>query len=304
MSRPLVLALLSLIACHEGSAPSSATEPELMRIVSIGASVTETLFALGLGDRVVAVDRTSVYPEATQALPKVGLPGQLSIEGIAAVKPTLILADGAAHGGPPSAADQALGQLESLGLSVTRLGEAPRSVLAAARRIEAIGRAVHKTEEARALAARMTREVEEALARRGPSSPRVLFVYARGHRTLLVSGTDTPAHELIALAGGQNAVGAFSDFRPMSAETVIAAKPELIVIPERGLQSLGGLDGLLALPGLMDTPAGKMKRVVAIDDLELLTFGPRLGEGLAKLIDRLHGGLHGGPRTQTEVVSP
>lgn len=271
-----------------------------MRIVSIGASVTETLFALGLGDHVVAVDRTSVYPEATQGLPKVGLPGQLSVEGVAAVKPTLILADGAAHGATPSAADQALGQLEGLGFAVTRLGEAPRSVLAAAQRIEAIGEAVEKTGEAKALAARMTREVDEALAKRKPSAPRVLFVYARGHRTLLVSGTDTPAHELIALAGGQNAVTAFSDFKPMSAETVIAAKPDVIVIPERGLESLGGLEGLLALPGLMDTPAGQTKRVVAIDDLELLTFGPRLGEGLAKLIDR----LHGGPRTQKEVISP
>lgn len=275
-----------------------------MRIVSIGASVTETLFALGVGDRVVAVDRTSVYPEATQTLPKVGLPGQLSVEGIAAVKPTLILADGVAHGATPSAANQALGQLEGLGFAVTRLGDAPRSVRAAAQRIEAIGRAVHKTSEAKALAARMTLEVDEALTKRKAAAPRVLFVYARGHRTLLVSGTDTPAHELIMLAGGQNAVTAFSDFKPMSAETVIAAKPDVIVIPERGLQSLGGLDGLLALPGLMDTPAGKMKRVVAIDDLELLTFGPRLGEGLAKLIDGLHGDLQGGPRTQKEVSSP
>ena len=287
----LVIATLALMACSEGPHGTSATTAPAtspLAIVSIGASVTETLFALGLGDRVVAVDRTSVYPEAVNALPKVGLPGQLSVEGVAAVKPTLILADGQGHGGA-GAADQALGQLEGLGLPVTRLGEAPSTVEGAALRIEAIGLAVGRLDEAKALATRMTREVEAALLKRGSSRPRALFVYARGHRTLLVSGTGTPAHALLRLAGADNAVTAFSDFEPMSAETVIAAAPEVIVIPERGLKSLGGLDGLLALPGLMDTPAGKNRRVVAIDDLELLTFGPRLGLGLDKLITALHG---------------
>lgn len=277
------------MACGEGPAETSPAGPDAMRIVAVGASVTETLFALGVGAEVVAVDRTSVYPEAARALPRVGLPGQLSVEGVAAVRPTLVLAEAAGHGAAPGTADQALARLESLGVAVTRLGEAPRTVEQAAARIEAIGAAVGRGDEALALAATMRREVEAALAKRRPGAPRVLFVYARGHRTLLVSGTGTPAHELLTLAGAENAVTAFADFRPMSAETVIAARPELIVIPERGLESLGGLDGLLALPGLMDTPAGRARRVVAIDDLELLSFGPRLGRGLDKLVSALHG---------------
>ena len=276
----------ALLGCGEPKkAPVASGE---LRIVSVGASVTETLFALGVGDKVVAVDRTSVYPEAVQALPKVGLPGQLSVEGVATVKPTLILADGQAHGAA-SAADTSLEQLAGLGITVTRLGDAPATVDAAAARIEAVGQAVGKAEEAKKLAAKVKDDVKAALAQVPTTKPKALFVYARGHRTLLVSGTGTPAHALLELAGAANAVTAFSDFKPMSAETVIAAAPEVIVIPERGLASLGGLDGLLALPGIADTPAGKAKRVVAIDDLELLTFGPRLGEGLTKLVKGLHG---------------
>lgn len=274
-------------------APTPTGEPtataESPRIVSIGASVTETLFALGLGHRVVAVDRTSIYPESVQALPRVGLPGQISVEGVAAARPTLILADGPGSGGAIDAADRALAQLEGLGLGVRRLGEAPLTVEAALARIEAIGEAVDASGPARALADRVRREVDAALAMVPGQGPRALFVYARGHRTLLVSGTETAAHALLELAGATNAVSAFSDFKPMSAETVIAAAPEVIVIPARGLASLGGPEGLFALPGLADTPAGRSRRVIAIDDLELLTFGPRLGLGLTKLVAALHG---------------
>lgn len=298
--RTVLLLAVSLIACGESRPPSSSTTTHLtdIRIVSIGASVTETLFALGLGDKVVAVDRTSVYPEATAALPGVGLPGQLSVEGVAAQRPTLIIADGSGHG-VPGGADAALSQLEGLGIRVARLGPAPKTLEEAIQRLVEIGQAVNRVDEARSLARRVKEKVDEALAKvpTGPR-PRALFVYARGHRTLLVSGTDTPAHALLSMAGADNAVTSFSDFKPMSAETVIASAPDVIVIPSRGLSSLGGIDGLLALPGLSDTPAGRAKRVIAIDDLELLTFGPRLGQGLDKLVTALH------PTIPAAVVTP
>jgi iron complex transport system substrate-binding protein len=259
--------------------------------VSVGAAITETLFALGVGDSIVAVDRTSVHPEAATALPKVGLPGQLSVEGIASYEPTLIIADGLSTHGPAGPPNPALDQLASLGLRVERLGAEPRTPEDAARRIETIGAIVGKPSEAKALSTTMLGEVNAAKRRLATvtTRPKVLFVYARGHRTLLVSGTDTTAHALLTLAGAHNAVTAYADFKPMSAESVIAAAPDVVVIPERGLASLGGVDGLMALPGLADTPAGKARRFVAIDDLELLSFGPRLGRGLDKLVTALHG---------------
>jgi len=297
----MTLVMSALVGCSSGSSgptPDVASKKAAddattasPRIVSIGAAVTETLFALGVGDTIVAIDRTSVHPEATQSLPKVGLPGQLSVEGIASFEPTLIIADGSATHGPAGPPNPALDQLASLGLRVERLGVEPRTPAAAARRIEAIGALVGKSDEAKALATAMLGEVDSAKRRlkTTTSRPRVLFISARGHRTLLVSGTETTAHELLSLAGADNAVTAYADFKPMSAESFIAAAPDVVVIPERGLASLGGVDGLFGLPGLADTPAGKAKRFVAIDDLELLSFGPRLGRGLDKLISALHG---------------
>ena len=252
------------------------------RIVSIGGAITETLFALGVGDDVVAVDRTSIYPAAAGALPKVGLPGQISVEGVAAQRPTLVIADG-------GAAPAAVSELAAVGLEVAALAEQPSTPEGAVARLRELGALVGRPAEAEALARELLAEVAATRAAiAGAPRPRAMFVYARGHRTLLVAGEGTPAEAMMRLAGADNAAVGFRDMKPMSAETVLAARPEVIVIPTRGLESLGGVDGLLALPGIADTPAGRARRVVAVDDLALLGFGPRLGEGLAALARGLH----------------
>lgn len=271
-----------------GAAPAAqptAQPAEKRRIVSIGAAITETVYAIGRGDEVVAVDRTSIYPEMTKDLPNVGLPHQLSVEGIAAQQPTLILADG-------DDTNPALEQLAKLNIKVERLGKEPRTVEAAAERIIAISTLLDLPGEGKALVERLKTDVQKALdiASTVTEKPKVLFVYARGHRTLLMAGKDTSAHELLLLAGAQNAMESESDFKPLNAEAIIAAGPEFIVIPEKGLQSLGGVDGVIGLPGIAETPAGKNKRIIPIDDLEILTFGPRMGQGLLKLVEALHGG--------------
>jgi len=91
----------------------------------------------------------------------------------------------------------------------------------------------------------------------------------------------------VELAGGRNAVPGFAGYKPLSAEVLIAAAPEVIVVPARGLATLGGEAGLLALPGVADTPAGRARRIVAFDDLLLLGFGPRLGPAIDELARRL-----------------
>jgi iron complex transport system substrate-binding protein len=139
----------------------------------------------------------------------------------------------------------------------------------------------------------MERELEAARALRAEAAttPRVLFVYARGAGTMMVAGTETPAEAMIALAGAANAAEGFAGFKPMTAEAVVAAQPDVILMPERGLESLGGADGLLEQPGVALTPAGKNRRIVTMDDLLLLGFGPRLGEAVQTLTTKLHPGL-------------
>jgi len=253
------------------------------RIVSIGGALTETVFALGHGGRVVAVDRTSIYPAEVSKLPNVGLYRAVNPEGVAAQKPTLVIATEAT--GPPGIFDQ----LKEAGLDVLVVDETA-TAQAAASRIKALGKALGKAAEGDTLASAVTTRIDAVKGRiKGVKAiPKVLFIYARGHKTLLVAGEDTPAASVIALAGGKSAVAGVKGFKPLTAESVVSAAPEVILVPARSIASLKGVEGVLALPGVDKTPAGKNKKVVGIDDLALLGFGPRLGEAVDTLAKALH----------------
>lgn len=256
------------------------------RIVGLGSAVTETLFSLGVGDRVVGADLSSLYPPAVAALPKVGYFRQFSAEGVLSLAPDLVIAS---HEAGPAVA---LDRLRAAGVPVQWLGPA-RDLDEGRANLRAIAGAIDRGAEGEALIAVIDRQVAEvaALRARTRETPRVLFVYARGPGAVMVAGSDTPAGELLRLAGAVNAIDAFAGFRPISAEAVIAARPDFIVIPSRGLESIGGAAGLGAQPGVAQT--GAARHVIAIDDLKLLGFGPRVGEALLELVRALHPELHG-----------
>jgi iron complex transport system substrate-binding protein len=86
----------------------------------------------------------------------------------------------------------------------------------------------------------------------------------------------------------------YAGYKPLTAEAVVAAAPDVILMPARGLESIGGIDGLLTIPGIALTPAGSMRRVIAMDDLYLLGFGPRLGQAVRELTSRFSDALSGG----------
>jgi iron complex transport system substrate-binding protein len=279
-----VLAIAGLFsACDRATPAPTAADfgPDPKRIISVGGAVTETVFALGAGERVIAVDTSSLHPEAAIRLPKVGYQRQLAAEGILGLRPTLVIA--AAEAGPPAV----LEQLRSAGLRVEVLS-ADASVEGARARITAIGRMVGR-DPSKVLA-----DLDRDLARAGSAvartngRPRVLAVYARGGGTLHVFGRGTSADALVRLAGGENAASALDGAKPLTAEAAVQCAPEVILIPSRGLESLGGAEGLWKQPGIAQTPAGKSRRMVAMDDLLMLGFGPRTGEATLALAEQLH----------------
>jgi iron complex transport system substrate-binding protein len=127
-----------------------------------------------------------------------------------------------------------------------------------------------------------------AAAARVKTRPKVLSLYARGTNALYVFGKNTPAEAMVRLAGGENAVAGFEGSKVVTPEALSAAAPDVILIPSRGLESLGGREGLMRAPGVAETPAAKAQRIVAFDDVLLLGFGPRTGKAALELFRALH----------------
>jgi iron complex transport system substrate-binding protein len=281
------LAIAAFVACGVATCARS-TEPARSagkRIITIGGAVTETVFALGHGAQVVAVDTSSVFPPEVARLPQVGYQRTIAAETVLSLSPDLVVAS--AEAGPPAA----LAQLRSAGIAVEIIPVA-MTPEAAAVRIAAIGAAIGAQPAATELANRVRSATKTAVARcctgaPGPA-PKAILIYARGAGTMMVAGTETAGAAMLELAGARNPV-TFSGFKPLSAEALVEAAPDVIVIPSRGLATLGGEAGLLALPGVAATPAGRARRFVAMDDLLLLGFGPRLGEAVDELASRLAG---------------
>ena len=244
------------------------------RIVSLGGGVTETLFALGVGEQVVAVDVSSIYPKVATKRPKVGYIRATSAEGIASMKPDLVLASEAL--GPPPVKVQ----LKASGIRLELVPEA-KSIDSAAQRIRAIGALVGQAEKAEGLA----KKVETIASQPNPKgkAPRVLFLFAHGGTGFQAAGDKTGAATMIAASGGTNAVEGYEGYRPLTAEAVLAAKPDVILVTNRSLGAVKGAAGLWKTPGIALTPAGKNKRLVVMEDLKLLGFGPRTGLAIQEL---------------------
>ena len=252
------------------------------RIVSAGGAITETLFALGAGKTLVAVDSAGALQPEAKGLPVIGYSRDLSAEGVLSMNPSMILLNHDA--GPPAVVDQ----LKESGIPLRQFGQVD-SAESAIQRIRDIGEAVNRPREAEALVAGIERslaEIEKRVRSEG-ARPRVLFIYTRGGGTMNVSGCKTAADAMIALAGGVNAVSGYDGYKPLTSEGVVNAAPDVILVPSRGLEQAGGIDELLRQPGLALTPAGKARKVVAMDDTLLLSFGPRFATAALQLNGQL-----------------
>lgn len=257
------------------------------RIVSVGGALTEIVYALGARKTLVAVDTTSRYPASVlKTLPDVGYMRTLSAEGILSLKPTLILADEDA--GPPPQ----IKLLRVAGVPLIRIPKdpTPRGVV---RKIRIVGMALGRVDSAERLAARFERDMAslaKTIATVG-KKPRVLFVLSVGRGAPLASGRKTAADGIIQLAGGVNAIQGYDNYKPLTPEGAVTATPDVILVTHRTVKLMGGTDRILARTELRTTPAGRNKRIVAMDGLHMLGFGPRTPSAVKALAKALHPGL-------------
>ncbi|MBX3185361.1 MAG: ABC transporter substrate-binding protein [Labilithrix sp.] len=285
LSAIVVLAIVALTpGCDRAATPPGTSET---RIVTVGGAVTEIVFALGAGDHVVAVDTSSLHPEAAIRLPKVGYQRQLAAEGLLGMRPTMVIAS--AEAGPPAAIDQ----LRGAGVHVA-LVDSETTIEGARARIGKIASILGR--DPAPVYASFDRDLARALAEaaRAREKPRVLAIYSRGGGAMHVFGRDTAVDTLIHLAGAANAASAVEGTKALTAEAVVQTSADAILVPARGLDSLGGVSGLLKVPGVAETPAGRARRVIAMDDLLMLGLGPRAGEAALELARKVHAPDGGG----------
>ncbi|MEM6771646.1 MAG: ABC transporter substrate-binding protein, partial [Bacteroidota bacterium] len=224
-------------------------------------------------------------PPAANQLPKLGHVRKLNVEGVLELKPTLILAD-------EGTKDQAsLGTLEEAGINILYV-PSQATLNNAAKASELLAEHLPiEAEQVRAYAEKIAADslkLVETLAGVTEPKPRVLFIYARGAKQVMVAGADTEAAAMISMAGGENAITSFTEFKPLTPEALVEAAPDVILMFESGLASLDGKDGLANIPGISQTPAFKNDRVIAMDGHYLLGFGPRAAQAaneLAKNVD-------------------
>ncbi|HEY3143662.1 MAG TPA: ABC transporter substrate-binding protein [Acidimicrobiales bacterium] len=263
---------------------SSTTVTDVSRIVPLNGDIAEVVFALGLGDNVVATDVSATYPAEAAALPKVGYQRTLSVEGILAQNPTVVIGNTSA--GPPDVIEQLKAVVPVV------IVDYPVDLSGPAAKIEAVATALGVPDHGMALADDVDQAIETAQAEvpADANAPRVVLLYLRGTQVQMIGGADIGVSAVLEAAGVVDAAAeaGITQTSPITPEALVEAAPDVIITTTTGLESVGGIDGLLNIPGVAQTPAGQNRKVLDFDDQYLLGGGPRSGDALSDLIAALY----------------
>ncbi|WP_194818761.1 hemin ABC transporter substrate-binding protein [Nocardia sp. XZ_19_385] len=253
-------------------------------------TLMQTVYALGLGQNLVGRSTSGVFP-AVESLPVVtGGNGSLNVESILMLRPTVFLTDST------SAAPAVREQLRAAGVTVVYF-DPQRSMAGVVPQIEAVAQALGVPDRGQALAKRTRDEIAaaEATVPKLDKPLSIAFLYLRSSAITMLAGPGSGADALIASLGGQDAgtaAGLKEPFTTITSEAMISAAPDVLLVMTDGLKSLGGIDGLLKVPGIAQTPAGRNKRVVDMSDSALLSFGPNTGRVIAALSKAVYDPAH------------
>ena len=280
MKKAILMAsvVLALYSCKketdklssEATEQTSENPKSANKIVSLSGGITEIVSALGYESEIVGADVTSTYPETLKATAKdLGHVRSMTIEPIMALNPTLILAS------DKDLNPELLSKIKSSGIKAD-IFQQEFSVDGTKKLIEQVAKAVGNTDYQK-LNDKIDADMKQvqSLAKK----PKVLFIYARGNN-LMVAGKNTPMEKIITLAGGENAINEFDDFKPLTPEAVLKANPDILFLFKSGLAGAGGNEAVLKMPGVAQTNAGKNKKIISMDGGLASSFGPRLGQAV------------------------
>lgn len=253
------------------------------RLLAVGGSLTEIIYALGEEGRLIGRDTTGTYPPEAQKLADVGYMRQLSPEGVLSINPSAILMlEGS---GPPETIEVL--QKASVPVVMVPDGMSHEGVL---EKIRIVGQALGVPAKAETLAKQVDADIEasERLVQKVSSPKRVLFVLSMQGGRIQASGTGTAADHVIKMAGAVNVVDSFAGYKQMTDEAIDKLAPDLILMMSTSGDHQARSAEVLAHPAILSTPAAKTKSVVQMDGLYLLGFGPRTGMAVRELTEALY----------------
>jgi len=257
--------------------------PEFTRVIALANGSAEIIASMGHLNILVGRDIASDAP-ALESVEVVTSGHQIVAEKILSLEPDLVLID--ASSGPSSA----IQVLESAGIRIVKISEAWQ-LSEINRKISEVAQAIGAAEDGNALTAALQKSTK-MLTQIAPGKT-IAFLYLRGGSAVyLIGGKGSGTDSLISAIGGVDA-GAqkfTNPFTPMTAEAVATLNPDVFLVMSKGLESVGGVEGFIELPGIAQTKAGKNRAIVAVDDSLLLSFGPRsysLLEELSQSVERV-----------------
>ena len=249
------------------------------RVVTLANGIAEIMNSLNAGALIVGRDLAS-SEKALEDVPVVTSGHQVIPEKVIALKPDLVIID--ASTGPKSAIDQ----IKSAGIRVEQTPES-WNLADISLKVQAVANVIGAPQQGELL----NQAISSAITNSKLSSkPRIAFLYLRGTSAIyLIGGEGSGADSLISAIGGID-VGAAALPRPfntLTAESLATLNPDVIIVMTKGLESVGGISGLLKLPGVAQTEAGKKQAVIDVDDSLLLSFGPRTPSLVQVLAERV-----------------
>ncbi|MBT30929.1 MAG: hemin ABC transporter substrate-binding protein [Thalassobius sp.] len=253
------------------------------RIITAGSSSSEIVCELGFCDKIIATDRTSLYPSKLTSLPSIGYRSSISAEGIISQKPDLVIFE------KDYVKDELIAQIKSTGIK-TLVVENEGNFESTKARIKAIAAALDQSKEGELLISKIESDlaVLKQKVDANQARPTVLCVYARGIGAMQIAGGIDTDFDILELAGAKNALPDVSGYKPLNAEALIKTNPDYILFFESGLASVGGVDKVLEVTGVAQTTAGKKRQIIAIDGIKLTNWGPRIAEAAQELFQLTH----------------
>lgn len=243
------------------------------RIVTAGGTITEIVFALGAGDKVVAIDQSSMYPPEARKLPSVGYYRDMAAEGVLSTNLTHLFAlEG-------SGRDNVLKQITAAGIPINKYKKSTK-VEHLFQTITALGKDLGKEQEAAQLIKEIKASLPEPVTK---IRTKGLFLLSSGDRGIIAAGQDTVPQLYFDYLGVDNLAKNHSGFKPLGLESLAASQPDFIIAPAHVVYGAGGKEAFCQQKQLALLEAAQNCNLLVMDSLLGLGMTPRIAQAISQI---------------------